>query len=141
MTKDQIKQAIELYVASQGNQSGLEGLADILHALNNETESVMLTAVPYITTLTAFMPADLTADQATAAGFTPDVIASLKMTAHPTIRFADMVITFNAYEEISDDLSIWTAIVYDAPNDAVYHVALYLYTDGRIFYNAEMMQH
>ena len=90
MTKQQIVQAIESYISGQGNQAGLQGLADILHALNNETE---------------------------------------------------MVVTFNAYETISNELSIWSAVVYDAPSDTVYHCALYLYYDGRILYNVDVMQH
>ena len=52
-----------------------------------------------------------------------------------------MVVTFNAYETISNELSIWSAVVYDAPSDTVYHCALYLYYDGRILYNVDVMQH
>ena len=141
MTKQQIAQAIESYISGQGNQAGLQGLADILHALNNETETVVMADVPYITTISALQTVEMTADQATAAAFTMDVIKQLTRVAHPTIRFADMVVTFNAYETISNELSIWSAVVYDAPSDTVYHCALYLYYDGRILYNVDVMQH
>lgn len=141
MNKQQIQQAIDTYVKGQGNQAGLEKLADILHALNNETESVVMADVPYITTISALETREMTAEEATAVGFSVDVIMQLTRVAHPTIRFSDMVVTFNAYEVITDQLSIWTAVVYDAPADTVYHCALYLYYDGRILYNVDVMQH
>lgn len=141
MNKQQITQAIDMFVTGQGNQAGLQGLADILHALNNETETVVMADVPYITTISALQTVEMTAEQATAAGFTMDVIMALKSVAHPTIKFADMVVTFNAYEIITNELSIWSAVVYDAPSDTVYHCALYLYYDGRILYNVDVMQH
>lgn len=141
MNKQQIQQAIDTYVKGQGNQAGLEKLADILHALNNETESVVMADVPYVTTISALETREMTAEEATASGFSMDVIMQLMRVAHPTIRFSDMVITFNAYEVITDQLSIWTSVVYDAPSDTEYHCALYLYYDGRILYNVDVMQH
>lgn len=141
MDKQQIKMAIDKYVAGQGNQAGLQGLADILHALNNDGETVVMADIPYVTTLSALEPANLSAQEAQEAGFTMDVIAALTVKAHPTIKFADMVVTFNAYEIITNELSIWTAVIYDAPDDTVYHAALYLYYDGRILYNVDVMQH
>lgn len=141
MNKQQITQAIDMFVTGQGNQAGLQGLAEILHALNGETESIVLSNVPFVTTISAVVASDLTAEQAVAAGFTMDVINELKRVAHPTIRFSDMVVTFNAYEVISDELSIWSTIIFDAPDDAVYHCALYLYSDGRILYVVGEMAH
>ena len=90
MTKQQIAQAIESYISGQGNQAGLQGLADILHALNNETETVVMADVPYITTISALQTVEMTADQATAAGFTMDVIMQLTRVAHPTIKFCEV---------------------------------------------------
>lgn len=141
MKKTQISTLIDRFVKGQGNQVGLAGLADILHALNGDRETVVMDDIPYITTISALVASDMTAEQASAAGFTADVISELKTLAHPTIKFSDMVVTFNAYEVISDELSIWTGIIYDAPDDAVYHCALYLYTDGRILYNVGEMAH
>lgn len=141
MNKQQITQAIDTFVKGQGNQAGLQGLEEILHALNNDSDRVMLDDIPYVTSLSGLSTTELTAEQAEEAGFPMSVIEALKTKAHPTIRFSDMVITFNAYEEISDELSIWTTVVYDAPSDMVYHCALYLYMDGRILYNVDIMQH
>lgn len=141
MTKQEIKQAISKYIDGQGNQAGLQGLSDILNALNNDTEAVALAEVPNITTISALQTVELTAEEATEAGFTEEVIKRLTQTIHPTIKFSDMVVTFNAYEEISHELAIWTGIIYDAPSDSVYHSALYLYADGRIMYNVDIMQH
>lgn len=141
MNKQELTRAIDMYVTGQGNQAGLQGLAEILHALANDADRVMLDDIPYITTLSGLQTAELTAEQAVEAGFPISVIEALKTKAHPTIRFSDMVITFNAYEEITDELSIWTTVVFDAPADMVYHCALYLYRDGRILYNVDIMQH
>lgn len=141
MNKADITKAIDMFVTGQGNQAGLQGLADILHALNNETETVVMADIPYIVNISALQTVEMTAEQATAAGFTMEMIMELTRIAHPTIKFSDMVVTFNAFEKISNDLSIWTGIVYDAPTDTVYHCALYLYYDGRILYNVDVMQH
>lgn len=40
MTKQQIAQAIESYISGQGNQAGLQGLADILRAIIEENEDI-----------------------------------------------------------------------------------------------------
>lgn len=141
MTKNDIIKAITKYVEGQGNQVGLGGLSDILKAIVGTTESVVMEEMPYTTTLNVFESTDLTAEEAVEAGFTMDVIEDLKRMAHPTIKFVDMNVTYNAYEVISDELSIWTTVVYDAPDDKVYHLALYVYSDGRILHNVGEMQH
>lgn len=87
------------------------------------------------THISAFAQSNLTAEEAVAAGFTKDIIRSLWEKAHPTIKFADQMVTFNAMEETSHELSIHSAMFYSASKNKVYKAALYLYADGRLFYN------
>lgn len=140
MRKEQITRAIETLIKGQGNQAGIQGLELILQALNEGRDTVVIDDM-HTVSISALSTVELTAEQAVENGFTKEIIEELKTLAHPTIKFSDMIVTFNAYELISDELSIWTAVVFDAPVDTVYHCALYLYTDGRILYNVDVMQH
>lgn len=87
-------------------------------------------------TISALESADMTAEQAAAAGFTPAVIAMLQQAHKPTIEFSDMCVSFNAVEVISDDLvNQSTIIVHTAVGGGtLYKAILSLYTDGRVVY-------
>lgn len=87
------------------------------------------------THISAFAQSNLTAEEAVQAGFSEEIIRSLWEKAHPTIKFADQMVTFNSMEETSHELSIHSAMFYAAAKNKVYKAALYLYADGRIFYN------
>lgn len=87
------------------------------------------------THISAFTQSNLTADKAVQAGFSEEIIRSLWEKAHPTIKFADQMVTFNSMEETSHELSIHSAVFFAASKNKMYKAALYLYADGRIFYN------
>ena len=87
------------------------------------------------THISAFEQSNLTAEEAVQAGFSEEIIRSLWEKAHPTIKFADQMVTFNSMEETSHELSIHSAVFFAASKNAMYKAALYLYADGRIFYN------
>ena len=87
------------------------------------------------THISAFEQSNLTAEEAVQAGFTEEVIRSLWETAHPTIKFADQMVTFNSMEETSHELSIHSTVFFAASKNKIYKAALYLYADGRLFYN------
>ena len=87
------------------------------------------------THISAFEQSNLTAEQATEAGFSADIIKSLWEKAHPTVKFIDQMVTFNAMEETSHELSIHSAVFYAAAKNKMYKAALSLYADGRLVYN------
>ena len=87
------------------------------------------------THISAFEQSNLTAEQAVEAGFSADIIKSLWEKAHPTIKFIDQMVTFNAMEETSHELSIHSAVFYAAAKNKMYKAALSLYADGRLVYN------
>ena len=87
------------------------------------------------THISAFEQSNLTAEQAVEAGFSADIIKSLWEKAHPTIKFIDQMVTFNAMEETSQELSIHSAVFYAAAKNKMYKAALHLYADGRLVYN------
>ena len=87
------------------------------------------------THISAFAQSNLTAEQAVEAGFSADIIKSLWEKAHPTIKFIDQMVTFNAMEETSQELSIHSAVFYAAAKNKMYKAALSLYADGRLVYN------
>ena len=87
------------------------------------------------THISAFEQSNLTAEEAVQAGFSEEIIRSLWEKAHPTIKFADQMVTFNSMEETSHELSIHSAVFFAASKNKIYKAALYLYADGRIFYN------
>ena len=87
------------------------------------------------THISAFAQSNLTAEEAVQAGFSEEIIRSLWEKAHPTIKFADQMVTFNSMEETSHELSIHSAVFFAASKNKMYKAALYLYADGRIFYN------
>ena len=64
-----------------------------------------------------------------------DIIKSLWEKAHPTVKFIDQMVTFNAMEETTHELSIHSAVFYAAAKNKMYKAALYLYADGRLSYN------
>ena len=87
------------------------------------------------THISAFEQSNLTAEQAVEAGFSADIIKSLWEKAHPTVKFIDQMVTFNAMEETSQELSIHSAVFYAAAKNKMYKAALSLYADGRLVYN------
>lgn len=87
------------------------------------------------THISAFEQSNLTAEQAVEAGFSADIIKSLWEKAHPTVKFIDQMVTFNAMEETSQELSIHSAVFYAAAKNKMYKAALHLYADGRLIYN------
>lgn len=87
------------------------------------------------THISAFEQSNLTAEEAVQAGFSEEIIRSLWEKAHPTIKFADQMVTFNSMEETSHELSIHSAVFFAASKNKMYKAALYLYADGRISYN------
>ena len=87
------------------------------------------------THISAFEQSNLTAEQAVEAGFSADIIKSLWEKAHPTVKFIDQMVTFNAMEETSQELSIHSAVFYAAVKNKMYKAALHLYADGRLVYN------
>ena len=87
------------------------------------------------THISAFEQSNLTAEEAVQAGFSEEIIRSLWEKAHPTIKFADQMVTFNSMEETSHELSIHSAVFFASSKNKIYKAALYLYADGRIFYN------
>ena len=87
------------------------------------------------THISAFEQSNLTAEQAVEAGFSADIIRSLWEKAHPTVKFIDQMVTFNAMEETSQELSIHSAVFYAAAKNKMYKAALSLYADGRLVYN------
>lgn len=87
------------------------------------------------THISAFEQSNLTAEQAVEAGFSADIIKSLWEKAHPTVKFIDQMVTFNAMEETTPELSIHSAVFYAAAKNKMYKAALYLYADGRLVYN------
>ena len=87
------------------------------------------------THISAFAQSNLTAEEAVQAGFSEEIIRSLWEKAHPTVKFIDQMVTFNAMEETSHELSIHSAVFYAAAKNKMYKAALYLYADGRLVYN------
>lgn len=87
------------------------------------------------THISAFEQSNLTAEQAAESGFSADIIKSLWEKAHPTIKFIDQMVTFNAMEETTHELSIHSAVFYAAAKNKMYKAALHLYADGRLVYN------
>lgn len=108
-------------------------LSDMIDALKEFVPTV---------TISALESADMTAEQAAAAGFTPAVISALQQAHKPTIEFSDMCVTFNAVEVISDDLvNQSTIIVHTAVGGGtLYKAILSLYTDGRVVYTVTEIQ-
>ena len=87
------------------------------------------------THISAFTQSNLTAEAAVQAGFSEEVIRSLWEKAHPTIKFADQMVTFNSMEETTHELSIHSAVFFAASKNKMYKAALSLYADGRLVYN------
>ena len=87
------------------------------------------------THISAFEQSNLTAEKAVQAGFSEEVIRSLWEKAHPTIKFADQMVTFNSMEETTHELSIHSAVFFAASKNKTYKAALSLYADGRLVYN------
>ena len=87
------------------------------------------------THISAFEQSNLTAEQAAESGFSADIIKSLWEKAHPTVKFIDQMVTFNAMEETTQELSIHSAVFYAAAKNKMYKAALSLYADGRLVYN------
>ena len=87
------------------------------------------------THISAFAQSNLTAEQAAESGFSADIIKSLWEKAHPTVKFIDQMVTFNAMEETTQELSIHSAVFYAAAKNKMYKAALSLYADGRLVYN------
>ena len=87
------------------------------------------------THISAFEQSNLTAEQAAESGFSADIIKSLWEKAHPTVKFIDQMVTFNAMEETTNELSIHSAVFYAAAKNKMYKAALSLYADGRLSYN------
>ena len=87
------------------------------------------------THISAFAQSNLTAEEAVQAGFSEEIIRSLWEKAHPTIKFADQMVTFNSTEETSHELSIHSAVFFAASKNKTYKAALSLYADGRLVYN------
>ena len=87
------------------------------------------------THISAFAQSNLTAEEAVQAGFSGEVIRSLWEKVHPTIKFADQMVTFNSMEETSHELSIHSAVFFAASKNKTYKAALSLYADGRLVYN------
>ena len=87
------------------------------------------------THISAFAQSNLTAEEAVQAGFSEEIIRSLWEKVHPTIKFADQMVTFNSMEETSHELSIHSAVFFAASKNKTYKAALSLYADGRLVYN------
>lgn len=87
------------------------------------------------THISAFEQSNLTAEEAVQAGFSEEIIRSLWEKAHPTIKFADQMVTFNSMEETSHELSIHSAVFFAASKNKTYKAVLSLYADGRLVYN------
>lgn len=87
------------------------------------------------THISAFEQSNLTAEQAVEAGFSADIIKSLWEKAHPTVKFIDQMVTFNAMEETTHELSIHSAVFYAAAKNKMYKATLSFYADGRLVYN------
>lgn len=87
-------------------------------------------------TISALESANLSAEEAAAAGFDALTIQALQRADNPTVHFSDMCVTFNGVEVISDDLVNQSAlIVHTAVGGGTLHKCiLSLYTDGRIVY-------
>ena len=87
------------------------------------------------THISAFEQSNLTAEEAVQAGFSGEVIRSLWEKVHPTIKFADQMVTFNSMEETSHEVSIHSAVFFAASKNKTYKAVLSLYADGRLVYN------
>lgn len=87
------------------------------------------------THISAFEQSNLTAEEAVQAGFSEEIIRSLWEKAHPTIKFADQMVTFNSMEETTHEVSIHSAVFFAASKNKTYKAALSLYADGRLVYN------
>ena len=74
------------------------------------------------THISAFEQSNLTAEEAVQAGFSEEIIRSLWEKAHPTIKFADQMVTFNSMEETSHELSIHSAVFFAASRSEEPHV-------------------
>lgn len=67
--------------------------------------------VTVTSTISALETADLTAEQAAAAGFTTLAVNSLFTTVNPTVHFSDMSVTFNTVDVISHELVNLSAMI------------------------------
>lgn len=118
-------------------------LFDLLHdyAESIDERVSVLEFIPTVT-ISALETADMTAEQASAAGFTADVIAKLQAAHHPTIEFSDMCVTFNAVEVISEDLVNQSAIIVHTAvgGGTLYKAILSLKTDGSVTYTVTEIQ-
>lgn len=87
-------------------------------------------------TISALESANLSAEEASAAGFDALAIAALQGADNPTIHFSDMCVTFNGVEVISDDLVNQSALIVHTAvgGGELYKAILSVYTDGRIVY-------
>lgn len=87
-------------------------------------------------TISALQSANLSAEQASAAGFDALAIEALQGADNPTIHFNDMCVTFNGVEVISDDLVNQSALIVHTAvgGGELYKAILSVYTDGRIVY-------
>lgn len=131
--------SIILDVIGDLSQLGTDVKSSIVGAINELLQRIE--DVPTVT-ISALETADMTAEQAAAAGFTPNLITYLQQAHNPTIEFSDMCVTFNAVEVISDDLvNQSTIIVHTAVGGGtLYKAILSLYTDGRVVYTVTEIQ-
>lgn len=117
------------------NEEDVEGTTvfDILSAMLPTTATV---------TISALQSADMTAEQASAAGFDALTIQALQKADNPTVHFSDMCVTFNAVEVISDDLVNQSALVVHTAvgGGTLYKAILSLYTDGRVVYTVTELE-
>lgn len=92
--------------------------------------------------ISALQSANLTAEEAAAAGFDALTIQALQQADNPTVHFNDMCVTFNGVEVISDDLVNQSAlVVHTAVGGGTLHKCiLSLYTDGRVVYTVTDIQ-
>lgn len=85
--------------------------------------------------ISAFSDATLTKEQAEAVGLNKEVYRLITNDQRPVIMFDDWQIAFNACANVrAENVIIYTAVVYNAINDEMLSVALYLYSDGRLTY-------
>lgn len=100
--------------------------------------SLILEKLPVTATFnqSALESADLTAEQAAAAGLDALTVLALQKSDNPTIHFSDMCVTFNSVEVISDDLVNQSAIIVHTAvgGGELYKAILSLKTDGSVTY-------
>lgn len=100
--------------------------------------SLILEKLPVTATFnqSALQSADLTAEEAAAAGLDALTVLALQKSDNPTIHFSDMCVTFNSVEVISDDLVNQSAIIVHTTvgGGELYKAILSLKTDGSVTY-------